>query len=83
MLKHLYQDTPEEPYSPFEPLGDSSKHNTVSEGWLDQREEADEELPLTFADKVSINTFSRKAKKIMKRWMMAFFGPVLGKIYVQ
>lgn len=67
MLKHLYRDTPEEPSSTAESdEGNSSKHRSASECWYDQRELADEELPLTFADKVSVKDFCRKAKKVIK-----------------
>lgn len=68
MLKHLYRDTPEEPSSTVESEeGNSSKHRSASECWYDQRELLDEELPLTFADKVSVKDFCRKAKKVIKR----------------
>lgn len=67
MLKHLYRDTPEEPNSTVESdEGNGSKHRSASECWYDQRELADEELPLTFADKVSVKDFCRKAKKVIK-----------------
>lgn len=68
MLKHLYRDIPEEPSSTAESdEGNNSKHRSASECWYDQRELADEELPLTFADKVSVKDFCRKAKKVIKR----------------
>ncbi|WOH02443.1 hypothetical protein DCAR_0521832 [Daucus carota subsp. sativus] len=67
MLKHLYRDTPEEPSSSVESDEEnSSKHRSASECWYDQRELADEELPLTFADKVSVKDFCRKAKRAIK-----------------
>ena len=66
ILKHLYRDIPEEPNSSEEANGGSSKNENGSTGWTDQREAADEELPLIFAERVVIKNFSRKAKKIMK-----------------
>ena len=66
ILKHLYRDIPEEPSSSEEANGGSSKNENGSTGWTDQREAADEELPLTFAERVVIKNFSRKAKKIMQ-----------------
>lgn len=65
MLKHLYRDIPEEPTGESDE-GNSSKHRSSSECWYDQRELADEELPLTFADKVFVKDFCRKAKKVIK-----------------
>ncbi|KAL2520261.1 Phospholipase SGR2 [Forsythia ovata] len=67
ILKHLYRDIPEDPVSLNEHREDSSKDESNLEGWSDWREMADEELPLTFADKVFINNFSRKVKNTMKR----------------
>lgn len=68
ILKHLYRDTPDEPNSSNAPKENScSKQETDLEGWSDQREVPDEELPLTFADKVFVRNFSRKANKIMKK----------------
>ncbi|XP_034677192.1 phospholipase SGR2-like [Vitis riparia] len=66
ILKHLYRDIPEEPSSSEEANGGSSKNENGSTGWTDQREAADEELPLTFAERVVVKNFSRKAKKIMQ-----------------
>ncbi|KAL2497502.1 Phospholipase SGR2 [Abeliophyllum distichum] len=67
ILKHLYRDIPEDPISLNEHREDSSKDEGSLEGWSDWREVADEELPLTFADKVFINNFSRKVKNTLKR----------------
>ncbi|KAJ8574303.1 hypothetical protein K7X08_026108 [Anisodus acutangulus] len=66
MLKHLYRDIPEGSYSSCEPLEGSSKDDRNTTGWSDQREEADEEFPLTFADKVTVKSFSQKARKTLK-----------------
>ncbi|GFP98743.1 phospholipase sgr2 [Phtheirospermum japonicum] len=66
ILKHLYRDIPDEPVSPNEQPEGSSKDNSSSEKWSDPNEIADEELPLTFANNVSIKNFSYKAKKAMK-----------------
>ncbi|KAL8531348.1 hypothetical protein ACS0TY_008101 [Phlomoides rotata] len=60
MLNHLYKDIPEEPILDEE---GSSK----DEGWTDPREVAEEELPLTFADIVSIKHFSHKVKKMTRK----------------
>ncbi|KAK4492143.1 hypothetical protein RD792_002940 [Penstemon davidsonii] len=67
MLKYLYRDIPEEPDSPSERLEGSEKDDSSTHGWSDPREVADEELPLTFADNISIKSFSHKARRIMKR----------------
>lgn len=66
MLKYLYRDIPEEPESPNEQRERSSKHESRRSQWLDPREIEDEELPLTFADNMSIKNFSYKAKTILK-----------------
>ena len=66
ILKHLYRYIPEEPQLLEETKYGSSKNQGGSEGWSDQRETAEEELPLTFADTVLIRNFSTRAKKIMK-----------------
>lgn len=66
MLKHLYRDIPEDSYSSCDPVEGSSKDDIDTTSWRDQREEADEELPLTFADKVTVKSFSHKARKTLK-----------------
>ncbi|XP_060196082.1 phospholipase SGR2 isoform X2 [Lycium barbarum] len=66
MLKHLYRDIPEDSYSSCEPVEGSSKDDRNTVSWSDQREEADEEFPLTFADKVTVKSFSHKARKTLK-----------------
>lgn len=63
ILKHLYRDIPEEPELQ---AGNKSGGRNL-EGWSDQREVAEEELPLTFADKGLIRSFSASARKIMKK----------------
>ncbi|XP_022718415.1 phospholipase SGR2 isoform X4 [Durio zibethinus] len=67
ILKHLYRDIPEDPNSPVESNRGSSKDESVSKGWSDQRETTDEELPLTFSDRIMVRNFSRKAKKFIKK----------------
>ncbi|XVE60731.1 hypothetical protein DITRI_Ditri05aG0151200 [Diplodiscus trichospermus] len=67
ILKHLYRDIPEDPNSSVESNGGSSKNESVPTGWSDQRETTDEELPLTFSDRIMVRNFSRKAKKFMKK----------------
>ena len=66
ILKHLYRDIPEELNSPGGSSGHSQKDESSSTGWSDQRETKDEELPLTFSDRMVIRNFSRKAKKFLK-----------------
>ncbi|XP_012838052.1 PREDICTED: phospholipase SGR2-like [Erythranthe guttata] len=68
ILKHLYRDIPDEPIScNDQQLNDSSNDDkSLTTKWSDPREIADEELPLTFADSVSIRNFSQRAKKTMK-----------------
>lgn len=67
ILKHLYRDIPEDPNSPMESGGDNSKGESGSTGWSDQREYAEEELPLTFSDRTVVRSFSRRAKKFIKK----------------
>ncbi|CAL5434566.1 unnamed protein product [Camellia sinensis] len=67
ILKHLYRDIAEETELLEETKDGSSKYESDSDGSSEQREAVEEELPLTFADKVLIKNFSRKAKNIMKR----------------
>lgn len=66
MLKHLYRDIPEDSYSSCEPVEGSSKDDRDTTTWYDQREEVDEEFPLTFADKVTVKSFSHKARRTLK-----------------
>ncbi|KAM7280507.1 hypothetical protein ACFE04_007641 [Oxalis oulophora] len=64
ILKHLYRDIPEDPDSPVDSSGENSKdEGPSSHRWCDQRENADEELPLTFSDKNMVKKISKKAKK--------------------
>ncbi|KAL0390326.1 UNVERIFIED_CONTAM: Phospholipase SGR2 [Sesamum calycinum] len=66
ILKHLYRDIPDGPISHDEQPESSSKDENSYKQWSDPREIEDEELPLTFADSVSIKNFSHRAKKTMK-----------------
>uniref|UniRef100_A0A7N0UPA3 Uncharacterized protein n=1 Tax=Kalanchoe fedtschenkoi TaxID=63787 RepID=A0A7N0UPA3_KALFE len=66
MLKHLYEDIPEDPNSPHESDQCAVKYNRRSTSWSDQREVANEELPLTFSEPLLVRNFSRKAKKFLK-----------------
>uniref|UniRef100_A0A7N0UND7 DDHD domain-containing protein n=1 Tax=Kalanchoe fedtschenkoi TaxID=63787 RepID=A0A7N0UND7_KALFE len=66
MLKHLYEDIPEDPNSPHESDQGAVKYNRRSTSWSDQREVANEELPLTFSEPLLVRNFSRKAKKFLK-----------------
>lgn len=66
ILKHLYRDIPEDAHSPDGSLDDNSNHESNEGHWYDPNEEADEETPLTFADKVFLKKFSRRARRILK-----------------
>ncbi|KAL0436642.1 UNVERIFIED_CONTAM: Phospholipase SGR2 [Sesamum radiatum] len=66
ILKHLYRDIPDGPISHDEQPQSSSKDENSYKQWSDPHEIEDEELPLTFADSVSIRSFSHRAKKMMK-----------------
>ncbi|PKI55011.1 hypothetical protein CRG98_024611 [Punica granatum] len=67
ILKHLYRDIPEDPSCLFlEPPSGAVTHKNGA-GWSDRRgDAAEEELPLTFSDKVLVRSFSSKAKTFMK-----------------
>ncbi|XP_027094564.1 phospholipase SGR2-like isoform X2 [Coffea arabica] len=64
ILKHLYRDIPEEPQSTHAPQEGTSEDGSGLIGWSEQR---DEELPLTFADKVRIKDFSSWVRSSRKR----------------
>ncbi|XP_024439843.1 phospholipase SGR2 isoform X3 [Populus trichocarpa] len=66
ILKHLYREIPEDPILHTESSGGTSKDKIGSTGWYDNSEAAEEELPLTFSDRMMARNFSRKAKKYMK-----------------
>ncbi|XP_038713765.1 phospholipase SGR2-like isoform X2 [Tripterygium wilfordii] len=67
ILKHLYIDIPEDPNSPDESSGCNSKEEeTGATAWTEQRDAADEELPLTFSDRQMVKNFSRRVKKFTK-----------------
>ncbi|KAL3574143.1 hypothetical protein D5086_024756 [Populus alba] len=66
ILKHLHREIPEDPISPTESSGGTSKDKIGSTGWYDNSEAAEEELPLTFSDRMMARNFSRKAEKYMK-----------------
>ncbi|CAA0842393.1 Phospholipase SGR2, partial [Striga hermonthica] len=68
ILKHLYREIADhEPTSPDEQPECSSKGESSSGRWSDPNDLADEELPLTFANSISIKNFSYKARKAMER----------------
>lgn len=67
ILKHLFRDIPEDPNSTIVSTGGSAKLESSSAGWYDQRDTVEEDLPLTFSDKVMVRNFSSKAKKIMRK----------------
>ncbi|KAL1362646.1 hypothetical protein HN51_010871 [Arachis hypogaea] len=67
ILKHLYRDIPEDPnYSDASGTG-TSKYESGSTGWFDRRETVEEEVPLTFSDKVMVRNFSSKARRIIQK----------------
>ncbi|KDP45614.1 hypothetical protein JCGZ_17221 [Jatropha curcas] len=66
ILKHLYKDIPEEASLHNIDGERNSKVESSSTGWTDQRETKEEELPLTFSDRMMVKSFSRKAKRFMK-----------------
>ena len=71
ILKHLYREIPEDPILHTESSGGTSKDKIGSTGWYDNSEAAEEELPLTFSDRMMARNFSRKAKKYMKSpWVL-------------
>ncbi|KAK7341042.1 hypothetical protein VNO80_23966 [Phaseolus coccineus] len=73
ILKHLYQDTPEDQDIIEDPdlsvitSMDKSKHESTSVGWYEPRDTIEEDLPLTFSDKVMVKSFSSKAKKVLQK----------------
>ncbi|KAJ0024171.1 hypothetical protein Pint_07041 [Pistacia integerrima] len=58
ILKHLYRDIPADPNSPASSSEGNSKTESASIGWSDQRETAEEELPLTFSNRMMVRNFS-------------------------
>ncbi|XP_043809392.1 phospholipase SGR2 isoform X6 [Manihot esculenta] len=66
ILKHLYKDIPEDPNSLQGSSGHNLKDESSSTGWIDRSEIKEEELPLTFSNRMMVKNFSRKAKKFMK-----------------
>ncbi|XP_052733810.1 phospholipase SGR2 isoform X4 [Vigna angularis] len=73
ILKHLYRDTPEDqdiiedPDLSIVSSMDKSKHESTSVGWYEPRDTIEEDLPLTFSDKVMVRSFSSKAKKVLQK----------------
>ncbi|KAG5233111.1 phospholipase SGR [Salix suchowensis] len=65
ILKHLYREIPEDPNLPPESSEGTSKDKIGSTGWYDQSEATEEELPLTFSDRMVARNL-RKSKKYMK-----------------
>jgi len=72
-LKHLYRDTPEDQDIIEDPdlsvvsSMDKSIHESTSVGWYEPRDTIEEDLPLTFSDKVMVRSFSSKAKKVLQK----------------
>ncbi|XP_027910263.1 phospholipase SGR2 isoform X2 [Vigna unguiculata] len=73
ILKHLYRDTPEDQDIIEDPdlsvvsSMDKSIHESTSVGWYEPRDTIEEDLPLTFSDKVMVRSFSSKAKKVLQK----------------
>ncbi|OIV93581.1 hypothetical protein TanjilG_04813 [Lupinus angustifolius] len=65
ILRHLYRDIPEDPDFSVESSEANSKNESTATGWYDHRDNVEEDLPLTFSDKVMVRNFSSKAKKIV------------------
>ncbi|XP_065870375.1 phospholipase SGR2-like isoform X2 [Euphorbia lathyris] len=68
ILNHLYKDIPEEAKSPKGSSLGNTKEENISTGWFDQREVEEEDLPLTFSDRMMVRNFSSKAKKFMNNY---------------
>ncbi|XP_077231820.1 phospholipase SGR2-like [Tasmannia lanceolata] len=67
ILKHLYNDIPEDPDVDEQPdISDPSKNQGRPAGLIYQKDPIDEDLPLTFSDKELLREFSRKAKRALK-----------------
>ncbi|CAJ2655320.1 unnamed protein product [Trifolium pratense] len=64
ILKHLYRDVPEELDSSIVHSAGSSRNDSRSVSWFDPRDTVEEDVPLTFSDKVKVRNFSIKAKRI-------------------
>ncbi|KAJ4916987.1 Phospholipase SGR2 [Raphanus sativus] len=68
IIKHLYRELPDEPYSPTEStdVDNTPKDSSTHHSWIDRSEtdDADEELPLTFSNRES---FYEDAKKYLKK----------------
>ncbi|KAF5207246.1 Phospholipase sgr2 [Thalictrum thalictroides] len=66
ILKHLYREIPEEPDSPVQ-LGENSSNNqTRVKARFFQSDTVDDDLPLTFSERIVVKEFSRKVRKAMK-----------------
>ncbi|KAI3711648.1 hypothetical protein L1987_70187 [Smallanthus sonchifolius] len=66
VLKHLYRDIPEEPEEPNEFM-ENEINQGISDwnGWYDDEELAEEELPLTFSNNKSVKRFTWRAKSFI------------------
>ncbi|KVH93848.1 hypothetical protein Ccrd_004104 [Cynara cardunculus var. scolymus] len=68
ILKHLYQDIPEEPEIPDELMENETNQPTQDfQGWYDNEEAVEEDLPLTFSNSRFVKKFSRRAKSFIGR----------------
>ncbi|KAG4388775.1 hypothetical protein AAZX31_09G214700 [Glycine max] len=67
ILKHLYGEIPEDSDLLVGFTGDNSKSESTSVSWYEPRDTVEEDLPLTFSDKVMARSFSSKAKKVLQK----------------
>ncbi|KAK1413932.1 hypothetical protein QVD17_29669 [Tagetes erecta] len=66
VLKHLYRDIPEESEASDELMeNETNQGSNDCNGWHDNEELADEELPLTFSNIKSVKRFTRRAKSFI------------------
>ncbi|KAI5676079.1 hypothetical protein M9H77_07029 [Catharanthus roseus] len=73
ILKHLYRDLPKDPDSfchESQGGGSSSKDENSSTEWCEQREE---DLPLTFADRIFVNRLTGKVEYLYRAKAFASF----------
>ena len=67
ILKHFYGEIPEDSDLLVGFTGDNSKSESTSVSWYEPRDTVEEDLPLTFSDKVMARSFSSKAKKVLQK----------------
>nr|GEW46364.1 phospholipase SGR2 [Tanacetum cinerariifolium] len=67
ILKHLYQDIPDEPDTPDDLMANEINQGTDDSNgrWYNTEEAAEEELPLTFSNTKIVKKFTRRAKSFI------------------